>query len=304
MKKIFITGATGFIGRALTARLKKLGCEVTAIGSADADLTHADSLDGFDRDFDTIFHLAAWTQAGDFCVHHPGEQWLVNQKINTNVLDWCNRVNRQARIVAFGTSCAYAPGSAHKENEYLSGHPIEDLYTYAMTKRMLYAGLKALNKQFGQEYLVVVPSTVYGPDYYLHGKQLHFIFDLIRKILAHKHNKEPIILWGDGHQRRELIFIDDFIDDLLTVLPILKNDVINIGANADFSIRQFAAMICEEVGVDPLKINYDETGYVGARSKILNCEKLISLLPKFQRTELKLGLSKTVRWMDGELFET
>ena len=240
MKKIFVTGGTGFIGRALTARLKKLGCEVTAIGSADADLTQAGSLDGFDRDFDTIFHLAAWTQAGDFCVHHPGEQWLVNQKINTNVLDWCNRVNRRARIVAFGTSCAYAPGSAHKENEYLLGHPIEDLYTYAMTKRMLYAGLQALNKQFGQEYLVVVPSTVYGPDYYLHDKQLHFIFDLIRKFWL---TKQSQLLCGATATRGGNSYLSTTLLTICSSLAILKNDVINIGANADFSIRQFMTMI-------------------------------------------------------------
>ena len=170
----------------------------------------------FDKGYDTVFHLAAWTQAGDFCVHHSGEQWLVNQKINTTVLDWCNRANRQAKIIAFGTSCAYAPGSMHKESEYLSGDPIADLYTYAMTKRMLYVGLKALHKQFGQEYVVVVPSTVYGPDYYLHGKQLHFIFDLIQKILAYKYSKKPVVK-GDGHQRRELIYIDDFLDDMFSV---------------------------------------------------------------------------------------
>ena len=302
MEKVIVIGGTGFIGRALVQRLDLMGCDVTSIGSSDADLRDSSSLDKFGKGYDTVFHLAAWTQAGDFCVHHSGEQWLVNQKINTTVLDWCNRTNRQAKIIAFGTSCAYEPGSLHKESEYLLGDPIADLYTYAMTKRMLYVGLKALHKQFGQEYVVVVPSTVYGPDYYLHGKQLHFIFDLIQKILAYKYSKKPVVLWGDGYQRRELIYIDDFLDDMFSLLPFVKNDLINIGADKDFSIREFATIICEEAGVDPSVIRYDENAYVGARSKILNCEKLKKILPNWKRTELRLGVGKTVRWMEKELF--
>ena len=50
-----------------------------------------------------------------------------------------------------------------------------------MTKRMLYQGVRALNKQFGMKYLCLVPSTLYGPKYHLDGRQMHFIFDLIRK---------------------------------------------------------------------------------------------------------------------------
>ena len=302
MKRVIVIGGTGFIGRALVKRLRRMSFHVVAVGSVDADLTEFGSLNKFDDDFDIVFHLAAWTQAGDFCLHHSGEQWLINQKINTTVLDWCLRTQRHAKIVAFGTSCAYAPGSRHIEDEYLTGNPIEDLYTYAMTKRMLYVGLKAMNKQFGTEYLVVVPSTVYGPNYYLHGKQLHFIFDLIRKILAYKHKQEPVKLWGDGYQRRELIYIDDFLDDMLTILPRVKNDILNIGADADHSIREFAAVICEVAGVDASTIQYDEDAYVGARSKILNCDKLKSLLPVLHRTDLESGIRHTVQWMEDALF--
>ena len=167
---------------------------------------------------------------------------------------------------------------------------------------MLYIGLQALNKQFGQEYLVVVPSTVYGPNYYLHGKQLHFIFDLIRKILSYKYNNEPITLWGDGYQRRELIFIDDFLNDMFALMPKINNEIINIGADQDFSIREFAQIICEEVGVDPSVISYDTNAYVGARTKILNCDKLKSSMSEFKRTDLRYGISVTIKWIKKELF--
>ena len=87
--EILVTGATGFLGTALTARLESLGHRVTALGSRNCDLTKESSLEAFDdRRYDQIYHLAAWTQAGDFCLYHPGEQWLINQKINTNILSW------------------------------------------------------------------------------------------------------------------------------------------------------------------------------------------------------------------------
>ena len=86
---ILVTGATGFLGTALRAHLESLGHRVVRLGSRNCDLTKPDALRPFDdRRYDQIYHLAAWTQAGDFCLRHPGEQWIINQQINTNVLSW------------------------------------------------------------------------------------------------------------------------------------------------------------------------------------------------------------------------
>ncbi|MEB3248942.1 MAG: NAD-dependent epimerase/dehydratase family protein, partial [Merismopediaceae bacterium] len=87
--KILITGGTGFLGTMLCHQLAAQGHELVKINSKNCDLTQADSLLAFNHQtYDQIYHLAAWTQAGDFCLFHPGEQWLINQKINTHVLDW------------------------------------------------------------------------------------------------------------------------------------------------------------------------------------------------------------------------
>src|SRR5262249_14153961 len=182
--KILVTGATGFLGTRLCAHLASSGHTVERVSSRTADLTRADSLARFnDIRYDQIYHLAAWTQAGDFCLHHPGEQWILNQQINTNVLSWWSRLQPQAKLIAMGTSCAYAPDRELSEENYLEGLPIESLFTYAMTKRMLLVGLEALARQFNLRYLCLVPSTLYGPGYHTDGRQMHFIFDLIRKIL-------------------------------------------------------------------------------------------------------------------------
>jgi GDP-L-fucose synthase len=295
--KILVTGASGFLGKTLCRCLIDQGNEVTALNSKLADLTRPDSLTPFNISrYDQIYHLAAWTQAGDFCLHHPGEQWIINQRINTNVLAWWQQDQSQAKLICMGTSCAYAPDDDLREENYLTGIPIESLYTYAMTKRMLLVGLRALQKQYGLRHLTLVPSTLFGAGYHSDGRQMHFIFDLIRKIIRGKRYGEPVILWGDGHQKRELVYVDDFARVATYLAEKIDNDLINIGAGEEHSIREFARMICELVGYDFNAIQFDTSRYVGARSKCLEVGKLKQIVPDLALTPLRTGLEKTIEW--------
>ena len=295
--KILVTGATGFLGTTLCSHLEQAGHQVERLGSRVCDLTQQGALKAYSgTQYDQIFHLAAWTQAGDFCLHHPGEQWVINQKINTNVLDWWQQDQQQAKLICMGTSCSYAPDLPLEESKYLDGVPIDSLFTYAQTKRMLYVGLLALTKQYGLKHLCLVPSTLYGPGYHTDGRQMHFIFDLIRKILRGKKFNEPVVLWGDGHQKRELVFIDDFVNLTLKLNERLDNELVNIGAGEEFSIRQFAESICRHVDYDPALIQYDTSRYVGAKSKCLDVTKLRTIVPDFVPTTLDEGLRRTIDW--------
>jgi GDP-L-fucose synthase len=294
---VLVTGATGFLGKALCQQLEFNGHAVTGLGSRDADLTDPEALNQFGAGgFDQIYHLAAWTQAGDFCLHHPGEQWLINQAINTTVLGWWQRAQPQAKLICMGTSCAYDPNLELVEANYLAGSPIDSLYAYAMTKRMLLVGLRALRQQFGLRYLCLVPSTLYGPGYHQDGRQMHFIFDLIRKILRGQKHGEPVVLWGDGHQKRELVFLDDFVRITVQLAETQENELINVGAGEEHSIRRLAQQICSQTGCDFHAIQFDESRYVGARSKCLVIEKLRSLLPDLRLTSLETGLASTLNW--------
>jgi len=301
---ILITGASGFLGTHLSKALMEKGHALVQLSSKTCDLTKQGSLDKFnDTRYDQIFHLAAWTQAGDFCLSHPGEQWIINQKINTNILSWWSEHQSQAKMITIGTSCAYAPDKPLDENKYLEGQPIDSLFTYAMTKRMLHIGLLSLHKQFGLKYLTLVPSTLYGPGYHTDDRQMHFIFDLIRKIIRGKKFGEQVILWGDGHQRRELVHVRDFVSIAIELSVKSDNEIINIGAGEDYSIRDFAKNICDIVGYDFGKIQFDTTKYVGAKSKCLNTEKIKKILPDNFLIRLHDGIRETVEWFNESYFK-
>jgi GDP-L-fucose synthase len=296
---VLVFGGSGFIGRHLVRRLRAAGHQIVAPASRELDLTKVNLVD-WDRGqrFDRIYHLAAWTRAGEFCATHGGDQWIVNQQINTNVLAFWARRQPQAQLLALGTSVAYPEGVELVEDNYLKGLPIDRFYGYAMTKRMLLVGLQTLHRQYGLRYLYAVPSTVYGPDYHLDGRPLHFIYDLARKIVRSRKLGEPVVLWGDGYQRRELIHVEDFLELLDRLAAQEISDIFNLGAGEEHTIREFAGLICEEVGYPPEQIQYDTSRYVGARSKCLSIEQARRALGEYPVRPLREGLRELVRWVE------
>ena len=292
--KIFVTGGNGFLGKHWISNLSK-NHQITAPSSADCDLMHESSLFKFANDYDLILHLAAYTQAGDWCLTHPGEQWIVNQRINTNVLLWWFQKNSKAKLISIGTSCSYDPEIEMVEENYLSGKPERSLLTYAMTKRMLYQGMCSLNQQFNMNYLHLIPGTLYGPNYQNEGKQKHFIFDLIDKIILAKRLGSEVVLWGDGTQERELVYVDDFVTNANYIINNFKNDSFNLGSNVDFSIKDYAKIICEIIGFDPNSIIYDSARYTGARKKLLNSNKALQMVPNYRVSDLKRSLQYIIK---------
>jgi GDP-L-fucose synthase len=282
---ILVTGGTGFLGRHLVPKLESLGHRVFISNTKERSLEDTDSWDSLPK-MDYIFHLACHTKAGDWCLHNSGEQWEINQTINTNMLKYWRSHQPQAKMLAMGTSCSYSCDLPMVEEHYMSGDPDEGLYTYAMTKRMLLQGLRAINKQYGLNYSYFIPSTLYGPGYDSEDK--HFIFDLFRKI-KNGVNGESVTLWGNGNQRRELIHIDDAVGLMLNLMDT-DVPIVNLSSGEDYSIKQYASEICKLLGYDPDRIDYDESKYVGVLRKNLDVTLIKKLVPSFEFTPLSEGI--------------
>ena len=294
--KVLVTGATGFLGRHLVKKLKKIGWEVHICNTRTANLKNIKNLSRFNNiKFDYIFHLAAVTKAGDYCLKYPGSQWLDNQIINTNILSYWVHYQHQAKMICMGTSCSYAPDVFMTEKNYLLGQPEEGLYTYAMTKRMLLVGLRSIQKEFNMKWLYFIPSTLYGPDFELDDN--HFIFDFMRNCYNAKYGGDRFIIWGDGEQRRELVYVEDAADAMLDLLGE-ENQAFNVGSGLDHSINEFAKKICDCYDYDYSLVERDLTKYVGVRAKKLDTEKVLKFLgtKKFLKTPLKRGLENSVRY--------
>ena len=287
--KILITGSTGFVGRHLIKRLKAEKHEVIEINS-----TNFTSMWNLEKNsIDVIVHLAVKTEAGGYCQNHPGEQWIINNSINADMLAYWADNQQRAHMVTFGSSCGYNNDVVKSEDNYLKGKPETGYQVYGMVKRNLLVGLQALKQEFYMTYNYLIPSVFYGPDYNLNDK--HFIFDLIRKIVTAKELGYTVTLWGDGTQERELIYIDDAIDLIIACINNTESPTIfNLSSGHTYKLKEYAQVICDIVGYDSNKIIWDTDQFVGSPSK-----KLVNThLKQFKFTPLKKGLQKTIEYYE------
>tara|TARA_X000001382_G_C3147389_1_gene171738 strand:- start:231 stop:1124 length:894 start_codon:yes stop_codon:yes gene_type:complete len=292
---ILITGSTGFLGRHLVQKLNQLDYNIIEINST--NFSKIWELEKNSINF--IIHLAVKTAAGGYCKTHPGEQWIINNNINSEILTYWLNNQPNSHMITFGSSCSYNADVIKSENNYLKGEVEEGYEVYGNLKRNLLVGLKALNQEFGMTYNYFIPSVFYGPDYDLTDK--HFIFDLIRKITNAKNGGAPVVLWGDGTQERELIYISDAVDIIIqsiTNKDTIKN-ICNLSSGNIYSLKTYAKTICNIVDYDYNLIKWNSNAFVGAKSK-----KLINTYFKnFKFIDLKLGLNKTISYYINKLEE-
>lgn len=303
MKTALVAGATGFIGRALTAELaRRLGPDaVVGFGSGTVDLTDPQAtFDWFrdtarEREVGQLFHLAALYKAGDWPVHHPATQFHANMAMNVNLLEAWKRFVPGARLTSVVSYCMYPSHEApHPEEELWGTEPEDYLFAYAFTKKALLVAQRAYRQEFGLDAVSAVLPTVYGPGDSF-AEDSHVMGALIGKFVrAAREGRDAVEVWGDGRQEREFAFVDDVVDGVLAIAERSKEPVLNLGSGRAHAIDEIVALIREASGFRG-RVVHDEQRFVGVRRRLLDVSRIHREIGWSAATSLRDGIARTVR---------
>lgn len=302
MKRVIVTGGTGFVGSALVDELRRRfpQAEVIPIGTGTVDIAEEDAwfawLGALGGEVDHIVHLAALYKAGDWPVHHPATQFNVNMKINVNALEGWRRFQPQAKFTSILSYCMYpSTENAHPEEE-LYGHEPEDyLFAYALTKKAMLIGQRAYRQEYGLNCASVVLPTVYGPGDSF-AENSHVVGALIGKFVrAARAGAAEVEVWGDGSQEREFLYVGDAVDGIIAVALNSGEPALNLGTGRAWAIRDLVESIRESSGFRG-EVRYNMNRFVGVKSRRLDVDRIRDTLGWTARTSLESGIARTTAW--------
>ena len=295
-RRVFVAGHRGMVGGALVRRLASENCEVITATRQELDLTNQQSVASWTQNNkpDVVFLAAA--KVGGILANatFPAEFLYENLMIEANVIHAAHEA-KVAKLIFLGSTCIYpkmAPQPIH-EDSLLTG-PLEPTNEwYAIAK---IAGLKlalAYAKQYGDNFISVQPTNLYGPGDNYNLQASHVLPALLRKAHDAKvSGAKTMTVWGSGTPLREFLHVDDLAD---AVVHLAKNysghDPVNIGSGAEVTIRQLAEMVCKAVGFTG-ELVFDSTKPDGTPRKLTDCSRLHGLGWNRAR-ELEQGIAET-----------
>lgn len=312
--RIYVAGHRGLVGSALVRGLKSQGYDNLLLKTrSELDLTDWNATrDFFEMNRPDYVFLAAAKVGGILANrNYPAEFILQNLSIQSNLIR-AAQASKVKRLLFLGSSCIYPKYAEQpiKETSLLTG-PLEPTNrAYALAK---IAGIElcwSFNRQYGTQYLAVMPTNLYGPLDNYDLENSHVIPALIRKFHEAKKNSEPqVFIWGTGMPRREFMYSEDMADGCIFLMK-LKDDaygrllgdtsidgeefnppLINLGAGEDIKISDLSRLIKEIVGYEGT-IQFDSTRPDGTPRKLMDNSRLKALgwSPK---TDLRQGLEIT-----------
>jgi GDP-L-fucose synthase len=294
--KIYIAGHRGLVGSALVRNLQAKGYTNLIVRThADLDLTKQAHVEAFfaQENPDYVFLAAAKVGGIHANNEYPAEFIRDNLAIQTNIIHAAYK-NNVKRLMFLGSSCIYPKRCPQpmKEEYLLTGSLEPTNRPYALAK---IAGIEmcwSYNRQYGTQYVAVMPTNLYGPGDNYHPENSHVIPALIRKFHEAKRANSPTVtVWGTGTPKREFLYSDDMADAcvFLLVLPdeqfkaLLGSDetktgefmppVVNIGVGEDITIKELAETVKTVVGYQG-EIEFDATKPDGTPRKLMDVSRL------------------------------
>lgn len=297
-KRVFVAGHRGMVGGAVVRALEARGFAPLVATRAEADLERQEATETwFAANRPDVVILAAAHVGGIHANNSfPRDFLYKNLMIAGNVIEAAHR-NGVAKLIFLGSSCIY-PKFARQpitEEELLTGslEPTNEWYAIAKI-----AGIKlaqSYRRQFGADFISLMPTNLYGLGDNYHPDHSHVIAALIRRFHEAKESAAPAVtIWGTGTPRREFLFVDDLAEASLHALEHYSGEShLNCGTGEDVTIAELARLIAETVGYRG-DLAFDTSKPDGTPRKLLDVSKMAALGWR-AKTALRDGLAVAYR---------
>lgn len=323
--RILVTGGAGFIGSSLVKRLVFEGANVQVIdnlwrgklenlkfderGRFDisrdfhlADLSDYGKCLELIRDVDIVYHLADVVAGVDYVFNHEPFVFRQNIIINTNVL-WACITNKIKKYVYVGTACSFP-----KELQMIDGiaalreeqtYPAEPESSYGWGKLMGEYEAELAQRTYNINVGLLRLHNVYGPGASFEPGRSQALPALIRKAILFP--REEFVVWGNGKQYRDFVYVEDVVDALIMVIQRgMNRGLIQIGSERAITLKEAAEGIVKISG-KPIEIKFDPSKPEGDRGRISICDRAKEMLGWQAKVDFDNGIERTYRWIQGEM---
>ncbi len=294
--KIYIAGHRGMAGSAILRELKKRGySNFVYATSSELDLRNQAQVNSFFEKETPDYVVLAAAKVGGIVANNTYRADFIyeNLMIEANVIQAAH-VNKVTKLLFLGSSCIYpklAPQPL-KEEYLLTGELEPTNEPYAIAK---IAGIKlceSYREQYGDNFISVMPTNLYGPNDNYDLKNSHVLPALLRKFHTAKVENTPSVeIWGSGSPKREFLHVNDLAEACVFLLEDYEGtDWLNIGTGTDVSIKDLALLVKKVVGYDG-ELKFDPSKPDGAPRKLMNVDKIHALGWK-HKIDLEDGIKK------------
>lgn len=304
MKKILVTGGTGMVGRELKSFLP----DAYYPQSSELDLKDSKQVEEYllKNKFDYIIHLAAHVGSLHDNIINSVSYFDENILMNTVITKYAYESGVK-NFLGILSTCIY-PDNCNifpiKEVQLHEGKPHKDLMTYAYAKRSHSVQLDAYKKSYQVNYNYLIPCNIYGVANFKHKDRMHYINDLIVKIIkSKKENKDYIELFGDGTPLRQFMLAEDFAKIIFDYIRNGINNSFNIAPSWNMSIDEIARIALKACDASNFSIVYDKSKPNGQFRKDVDTKILKETFPAFEFTSLENGIKKIYNYYLENMYE-
>ncbi len=304
MKKILVTGGTGFLGKNVVRLLKDNKFDVYSVSREEGvDILEYGVFKKYLQKIKPaiVVHCAAHVGGIAYNRLHPVDVFEDNTKISMNVVKACNETGTNV-LINIMPNCTY-PGNMdiYEEEKWWDGAMHESVLTYGLPRKMLWGICFAYcQKKSSFKPVHLIFPNMYGPQDHFEIVKSHALGALISKIMdAKENNKKSVEIWGTGKPIREWLYVEDGAQAVLKSIQNIEkfepNEIMNIGVTKGISVIDLANLIKEIAGWNG-EFVLDTKKPDGAMKKILVAKKMKEKLDWSPPTELSVGIKKTIDW--------